>query len=63
MGLNVVQAQGAVASAAQAPPPVGFTSAAAMIAYDVSLDIAISGGGGGGSYVDTSNQGTGTVFE
>ena len=59
--LNVAQAQGAVASAAQAPPPVGFASAAAMIALMAGLGIAISGGGGS-SYVDTSNQGTGTVF-
>lgn len=62
MGLNVAQAQGAVASAAQAPPPVGFASAAAMIALLAGIGIAISGGGGGSSYVDTSNQGTGTVF-
>lgn len=66
MGLNVVQAQGAVASAAQAPPPVGFASAAAMIALMAGIGIAISGGGSGGGsggeYVDTSNQGTGTVF-
>lgn len=61
MGLNVAQAQGAVASAAQAPPPVGFASAAAMIALLAGIGIAISGGGGS-SYVDTSNQGTGTVF-
>ena len=63
MGLNVAQAQGAVASAAQAPPPVGFASAAAMIALLAGIGIAISGGGSsGGEYVDTSNQGTGTVF-
>ena len=63
MGLNVVQAQGAVASAAQAPPPVGFASAAAMIALMAGIGIAISSGGSsGGEYVDTSNQGTGTVF-
>ena len=64
MGLNVVQAQGAVASAAQAPPPVGFASAAAMIALLAGIGIAISSSGssGGSSYVDTSNQGTGTVF-
>ena len=63
MGLNVVQAQGAVASAAQAPPPVGFASAAAMIALMAGLGIAISSSGSsGGEYVDTSNQGTGTVF-
>lgn len=62
MGFNVVAAQGAVASAAQAPPPVGFASAAAMIALMAGLGIAISGGGSGGEYVDTSNQGTGTVF-
>lgn len=63
MGLNVVQAQGAVATAAQAPPPVGFASAAAMIALMAGIGIAISGGGSsGGEYVDTSNQGTGTVF-
>lgn len=61
MGLNVVQAQGAVASAAQAPPPVGFASAAAMIALMAGLGIAISSGSSSG-YVDTSNQGTGTVF-
>ena len=60
--LNVAQAQGAVASAAQAPPPVGFASAAAMIALLAGIGIAIGGGSGGGSYVDTSNQGTGTVF-
>ena len=63
MGLNVVQAQGAVASAAQAPPPVGFASAAAMIALMAGIGIAISSSGSsGGEYVDTSNQGTGTVF-
>lgn len=63
MGFNVVAAQGAVASAAQAPPPVGFASAAAMIALMAGLGIAISSGGSSGSeYVDTSNQGTGTVF-
>ena len=61
--LNVAQAQGAVASAAQAPPPVGFASAAAMIALMAGLGIAISSSGSsGGEYVDTSNQGTGTVF-
>ena len=61
--LNVVQAQGAVASAAQAPPPVGFASAAAMIALMAGIGIAISSSGSsGGEYVDTSNQGTGTVF-
>ena len=61
--LNVTLAQGAAASAAQAPPPVGFASAAAMIALMAGLGIAISSSGSsGGEYVDTSNQGTGTVF-
>lgn len=61
MGLNVAQAQGAVASAANAPPPVGFASAAAMIALLAGIGIAISGGGSSGSF-EAANNGTGTVF-
>ncbi len=61
MGLNVVQAQGAVASAAQAPPPVGFASAAAMIALLAGIGIAVGGGGSSGSFAPT-NEGIGTVF-
>lgn len=61
MGLNVVQAQGAVASAAQAPPPVGFARAAAMIALLAGIGIAISGGSAKGTFAPT-NEGTGTVF-
>lgn len=57
---NVVQAQGAVASAANAPPPVGFAAAAAMIALLAGIGIAI-GGGSSGSFAPT-NEGTGTVF-
>ena len=60
MGFNVVAAQGAVASAAQAPPPVGFASAAAMIALLAGVGIAISGGSSG-SFAP-ANDGTGTVF-
>ena len=59
--LNLTIAQGAVAASANAPPPFGFASAAAMIALLAGIGIAISGGGSS-SYVDTSNQGTGTVF-
>ncbi|MEG2307190.1 MAG: tape measure protein, partial [Erysipelotrichaceae bacterium] len=59
--LNVAQAQGAVASAAQAPPPVGFASAAAMIALLAGIGIAVGGGGSSGSFAPT-NEGTGTVF-
>lgn len=60
--LNVTQAQGAVASAAQAPPPVGFASAAAMIALMAGLGIALSGGGSSSGTFAASNTGTGTVF-
>lgn len=60
--LNVTQAQGAVASAAQAPPPIGFASAAAMIALMAGLGIALSGGGSSSGSFATSNTGTGTVF-
>lgn len=60
--LNVTQAQGAVASAAQAPPPVGFASAAAMIALMAGLGIALSGGGSSSGSFAASNTGTGTVF-
>lgn len=62
MGLNVVQAQGAVASAAQAPPPVGFASAAAMIALLAGIGIAVGGGGGSSGSFAAANTGTGTVF-
>lgn len=62
MGLNVAQAQGAVASAAQAPPPVGFASAAAMIALLAGIGIAISGGGSAKGTFAPTNEGTGTVF-
>lgn len=61
MGLNVAQAQGAVASAANAPPPVGFASAAAMIALMAGIGIALNGGNASGSF-ETTNTGTGTVF-
>lgn len=61
MGLNVAQAQGAVASAANAPPPVGFASAAAMIALLAGIGIALNGGNASGSF-ETTNNGTGTVF-
>lgn len=58
---NVVQAQGAVASAANAPFPLGFASAAAMIALLAGLGIALSGGGSSGTF-EAANTGTGTVF-
>lgn len=60
-GLNLVQAQGAVAASANAPPPVGFASAAAMIALMAGIGIAISGGSTSGSFAAT-NEGVGTVF-
>jgi tape measure domain-containing protein len=62
MGLNVVEAQGAVASAANAPPPVGFASAAAMIALLAGIGIAISGSAGSSSSFEPTNEGVGTVF-
>ena len=62
LGFNVAAAQGAVASAAQAPPPVGFASAAAMIALLAGLGIALSGGGSAKGTFAPTNEGTGTVF-
>lgn len=61
MVLNVAQAQGAVASAANAPPPIGFASAAAMIALLTGIGITLNGGNASGSF-ETANTGTGTVF-
>lgn len=61
MGLNVAQAQGAVASAANAPPPVGFAAAAAMIALMAGVGIALNGANASGSF-EAANNGTGTVF-
>ena len=61
MGLNVAQAQGAVAAAGNAPPPIGFAAAAAMLALLAGIGIAVSGGGSSGSFAAT-NDGTGTVF-
>lgn len=61
--LNITIAQGSIASAAQAPPPVGFASAAAMMALLAGIGIAIGGASGGSSgSFETPNNGTGTVF-
>jgi len=62
-GLNIVKGIGAILSAAQQAGPLAFVGFAAMAALVAGLGIAIGGGGSsGGEYVDTSNQGTGTVF-
>jgi len=63
LGFNASAGIGAVLSAAQQPGPAAFVGFAAMAALVAGLGITIGGGGSsGGEYVDTSNQGTGTVF-
>lgn len=59
--LNIAQAKGGVAAAANAPPPVGFASAAAMIALLAGIGISLGGSSASGSFAPT-NEGTGTVF-
>lgn len=59
--LNVAQAKGAIASSANAPFPLGFAAAAAMMALLAGVGIAISGGGSSGTF-EAANTGTGTVF-
>ena len=57
--LNIAQAKGGVAAAANAPPPVGFASAAAMIALLAGIGISLGGSSASGSFAATNE---GTVF-
>lgn len=62
--VNVAKGTEAVLSQGSGDPYTAFPRMAAMAAAVVALGVAIGSfsGGSGGEYVDTSNQGTGTVF-
>ena len=62
--VNVAKGTEAVLSQGSGDPYTAFPRMAAMAAAVAALGVAIGSfsGGSGGEYVDTSNQGTGTVF-
>lgn len=62
--VNVAKGTEAVLSQGSGDPYTAFARMAAMAAAVAALGVAIGSfsGSSGGSYVDTSNQGTGTVF-
>lgn len=62
--VNVAKGTEAVLSQGSGDPYTAFARMAAMAAAVAALGVAIGSfsGSGGGEYVDTSNQGTGTVF-
>lgn len=64
LGFNVAKGTEAVLTQGSGDPYTAFPRMAAMAAAVAALGVAIGSfsGGSGGEYVDTSNQGTGTVF-
>lgn len=62
--VNVAKGTEAVLNQGTGDPYTAFARMAAMVAAVAALGVAIGSfsGSGGGDYVDTSNQGTGTVF-
>lgn len=64
LGFNVAKGTEAVLTQGSGDPYTAFPRMAAMAAAVAALGVAIGSfsGSSGGEYVDTSNQGTGTVF-